>query len=190
MFFKKSFITKLVLSVVIFAGVGAGIFVYYRYPNFQFSQGPIYDFDEARDTAPILELFKTDRYWLLANPNSSPEAMLKYRTPYPHDPFYSGKLHIKVLREQGVFIGFVSYYKETFKDWRLLFIAVKSEMRGKHEGEKLMNYALEDMKKLGASRVLLTTRTENFRGQKLYKRLGFTEYERDDGYVQFEKKLK
>ncbi len=184
-----SWIKKLVLVIAVFTGVGAGVFVYYKHPLFQRSQGPIYDFDESRDTQPILAIFKTDRYWLLANPETSPEAMLKYRTPHPQDPFYTGKLYIKVLRENNQFIGFVTYYKETFKDWRLLFLAIKPEMRGKHYGEKLMEYAFADMKKLGATKVILTTRTENFRAQKLYTRLGFTEYARDDGYVHFEKKL-
>ncbi len=180
------------LVAVLLATVGVGFIFYYRQPLALFERGGIVDFNESRDTQPILDLFNTDRYWLLSNPNSSPERMLKYRTPRPYDPFYAGKLYIKVLREQGKFVGFVSYYKETFKDWRLLFVAVKPDMRGKHAAEKLMKYALEDMKKLGATRVILTTRTENYRAQTLYKRIGFTVFAWDvpPGYVDFEKKLK
>ncbi len=186
-----SLIKKVALIGVLLAMVGTGAFFYYWHSRALLEQGAIVDFDELRDTQSILDLFNTDRYWLLSNPHSSPERMLKYRTPRPYDPFYAGKLYIKVLREQGKFVGFVSYYKETFKDWRLLFVAVKPEMRGKHAAEKLMIYALKDMKKRGATRVILTTRTENFRAQTLYKRLGFTVFAWDfpPGYVDFEKKL-
>ena len=100
------------LVAVLLATVGVGFIFYYRQPLALFERGGIVDFNESRDTQPILDLFNTDRYWLLSNPNSSPERMLKYRTPRPYDPFYAGKLYIKVLREQGKFVGFVSYYKE------------------------------------------------------------------------------
>jgi ribosomal protein S18 acetylase RimI-like enzyme len=55
--------------------------------------------------------------------------------------------------------------------------------------KKLMQFALDDMKRLGAKKISLVTRTSNLSAQKLYNRMGFKETYRDEGYVYFDYKV-
>ena len=168
--------------VVIFAALLCGLFGYYY-----FSQtGPIYEFNAARDTKPILELFDKNWYWLIANEGSSPAFYLKYKTPN-ENPLYFGKLKIKVLREKNKLIGFVAYYMEQPEEGRLLFLAVDEQYRGKGYGFTLAQYAMNDMiNNMGALKIGLWTRLSN-PAQHLYKKLGFVEsYYTETGFIFFE----
>ncbi len=182
--FEQSRWKKLGIGLSVTATLlGAGIFYY-----LSVSRGPIYDFDYARDSQEILNIFERDWYWLVASSREhySPEFTLKYRTP-KRNPLYFGRLRIKVLREGGAFVGFVAYFMETPNLGDLRFLAVNSEFRGKGYGAKLTRYALNDLICMGAKRIQLVTRTNNIPSQKLYKRLGFYETSRDDeGFVYFE----
>jgi ribosomal protein S18 acetylase RimI-like enzyme len=151
------------------------------------SKNPIEDFNDVRDTQEILKIFERDRYWLLANEDYSPEFMLKYRAPN-QDIKYMGRLHIKVLRELDKFVGFTAYYMKTPTHGFLLFLAVNPEFRGRDKGyaEKLLRYALGQLKNMGAEQVQLCTRTDNVRAQKLYRRVGFYEISRDGGFMYFQ----
>ncbi len=152
-------------------------------------QGPIYDFNEQRDTHDILTIFKRDWYWLVASEDYSPEFMLKYRAPNK-DPRYLGRLHIKVYREHDAFVGFIAYYMKTFYEGFILFLDVLPAFRGKRYGEQLVHHALDDLKRQGASKVQLVTRTNNTAAINLYKRINFYETSRDDAFVYFEKLIK
>lgn len=176
---KKWSIGAAIMSVLL----GAGIFYY-----FSLVQGPIYDFDPSRDTQEILNIFDRDWYWLVASERDeySPEFTLKYRAPN-RNPLYLGRLRIKVLREQSTFVGFAAYYMKTPDHGQLLFLAVNPEFRGRGYGEKLTRFALDELIRMGAKRVELSTRTDNISAQNLYKRIGFKETWRDDeGFMYFE----
>ena len=172
---------KYIALILLLSIAGVGTTLYYRQSH---EVGPIYVFNEDRDTQSILDIFKSDWYWLVASSDYSPRYMLTYRAPN-QNPLDRGKLIIKVLREQEEFIGFTAYYKKSPTVWQLLFVAVKDAMRGKRYGETLVRYALEDMRSKGACRVELVTRTTNLSAQKLYLRMGFKETEREEGYVYF-----
>lgn len=178
---KMSFTKKFILACLL-AGVSvAGGVCFYR--STIATQGPIYNFDESRDTQPILDLFKTNYYWLVEG-KYNPQAMLKYQAPNGN-PLRKGQMHIKVLREADNFVGFVAYYKKAGNEWKFNFIAVDEAFRGKGYAQQLMQYALDDMKRMGAKKITLVTRTSNTSAQKLYNRMGFTETYRDEGYVYF-----
>lgn len=176
---------KLILGCgIILAVCGAGFSYYY----FSIPRGPIYEFSPKRDTQDIVNLFEQERYWVTAVPDSSPEFMLKYRMPYKN-PLYTGKLRIKVLRENNKFVGFITYYMDALdKNVGHIFImAVDPAFRGKSYGKKLLEFALNDLKSLGAKIVKLVTRTTNVPAQKLYSSAGFTETQRtEDGFVYYE----
>lgn len=176
---RHSYVVIGVLTVLIGAvGIGAGIF-YARH-----EQGPIYTFDDKRDMQDVLDLMSLERYYLFANEDSSPEFMLKRRTPST-DVRYLGRLVIKVYRENNKFVGFTAYYMKTTDLGFLLFIAVNPEYRGKQKGyaERLMRYALQELKKMGAKQVQLCVRVDNLPGQGLYKRVGYHELYRDGGFM-------
>lgn len=148
-------------------------------------QYSISDFDDKRDTQEIVKIFDRDMYWLVASPEYfSVEFMLKYRAPI-QELRYTGRLKIKVCRTQDRFVGFTAYYMETARQGVLLFLDVNPEFRGKHKGyaEKLLRYALADLKTMGARQVKLVTRTDNQPSQGLYKRVGFYETSRNNGFV-------
>lgn len=180
--FDRSVWKKRHISAAIFTlFIGAGIFYYLSIPC-----GPIYDFDPARDTQDILQVFERDWYWLVSSDDYSPEFTLKYRAP-SRNPLYIGRLRIKVLRENDDFVGFTAYYMKTSDLSFLLFLAVNPEFRGKGYGDALTRYALNDLISMGTKRIRLVTRTDNIPAQKLYSRMGFRETSRnDEGFVYFE----
>ena len=171
-------------SVLSFAGAG----LYYIVPRTQVKEC-IQPFKLERDKQEILEIFKKDKYWLVASEDYSPEFMMENRAPSKNEPRYYGKLDIKVLyNDQNQFVGFVAYYMKNFFVGQILFLDVKEEFRGKGYAQQLMNYAIKELKSQGATLIILVTRTTNESAQKLYKRLGFTVSHEDNGYVYFELK--
>jgi len=181
-------ITKAAAIIIALSFAATAIYYYLPQPR-QEVEAPhdnIVAFQPDRDTNEILDIFKKDRYWLVSSDNYSPEFMLQNRAPNKEDARYFGKLNIKVLYEMDKFVGFIAYYMKNFFIGTILFIDVKSEFRGKGYAQQLMQHAIADLKKQGASMVTLVTRTSNESAQKLYKRLGFRVAHEDDGYVYFE----
>ena|ERR1700749_1443614 len=101
---------KIILLLSITLATCGGIGTYFYYQNV--CQGPIYNFNPARDTQAIMDIFNQNWYWLLASENSSPSFMIKYRTP-DTNPLHFGSLHIKVLYQEGRLAGFTAYYMES-----------------------------------------------------------------------------
>ena len=181
---------RILLILGIVALVGAGMqWYYWSYkPAAYTANGPIVDFDDARDTQDILELFEANWHWLVASPDYSPAYMLKNRAPN-ENPLYHGKLSIKVVREKNDFVGFIAYYKKKPQEGFILFVAVKEEFRGKRYAEKLMDYAMDDLKSQNVRSLWLITRLSNLRAQALYKRLGFYELQHDEEFIYFQRDL-
>ena len=179
---------KIIKATAIMIGISfAATVIYYYLPQPQHViSEPISTYQEDRDTKEILDIFKTDRYWLVSSPDYSPEFMLKNRAPSKQDARYFGKLNIKVLYEGDQFIGFAAYYLKNFFIGQILFLAVKPEFRGKGYAQQLMRYAIADLKKQGATIITLVTRSENKPAQGVYKKLGFTLSHEEDGFVYFE----
>lgn len=139
------------------------------------NRSPVQEFNYDRDAKEILKIFDRDRYWLTTSSDYSPEFMLKTRSPNPYDIRYYGQLHIRVLWEKGSFVGFTAYYMKTPTLGFILFMDVNPEFRGKRYGEILMRHDFAALKRMGATRVELFTRTNNERALKLYKRVGMVE---------------
>lgn len=180
--FKNNFF-KFFVVMAISAMLAAGL-VY----NFYLKKSQITDFVYSRDAESILKIFDKDWYWLVASSREeySPDFMLKNRA-YDKDPSHFGKLTIKVLRDNNKLAGFTAYFNKKIYEGFLLYVAVDSDFRGKGYGEKLTNYAVEDMFANGCNIVKLVTRTENIKARSLYKKLGFEEILVDGGYVYYTK---
>lgn len=148
-------------------------------------------YDDARDNNEVQQIFKENWYWLIASfPSYEPDYVnYMFRDKNAGlDPRFTGMLNTQVLRENNQLAGLVAYYMENWYAGRILFLAVRDSFRGKGIAEKLLNSAIEDLKKRGATKAVLLTRQSNLRAQKVYKRAGFTEVNRDnDGFVHFEK---
>lgn len=173
---------KILISIGFFLVIAGGV---WHYRSVQ--RGPIYEFNYERDAQSILSIFDTDWYWLVADSRDqySPEFMLKYRAP-KQNRMYEGRMYIKVLRnEQDQFVGFAAYYPKTNDVWFFNFLAIKPEFRGKRYADKLMDYALKDMKAKGAKQITLITRPTNKAAQSVYRRFKFQETFNDGEYVGF-----
>jgi ribosomal protein S18 acetylase RimI-like enzyme len=186
---KMAKIFKRIALVVLLTLVGGGISYYLTHQKSTPSaieQGPIVDYNEVRDRADILKIFVEEKHWLLSSDDYDADFMLKYKAPN-ENPLYFGKAHIKSYLENGQFAGFSVYYKKTPNEGTILFIAVKPEFRNRGIAKKLTQAAIDDLKRLGSSRVTILTRTQNVRAQAVYTKLGFHEINRDsDGYVYYD----
>lgn len=172
---------RLLYLIILAVSIGLISTVYlYQYQM----QNSIYVFDEQRDYNDLKSVIEENWYWLLPSDDYDIDYMIKNRAP--KDPRFFGKLKFGVMRKNDQFIGFVGYFKENFYVGRILFLAVGKDFRGHGYAQKLLHYGIEQLKKEGALRVILLTRTDNMPAQKLYKKVGFKETDRDDQYVNYE----
>lgn len=191
----KQRIIKISLLVCLLVGAGATVGVFYYFKQHTAYSLPagitITQYSDSVDRADILDIFKIDRYWLMASVDSSPEFVLDMRAPSKHEPEFFGKLKIVVLKDEGQFCGFAAYYQKNFSVGNLLFLAVKRGLRKKGYGKMLLNYVEADMKKMGLTLMHLFTRSNNFNAQSLYRKNGMTliPLKTDPDHVSFEKDL-
>jgi ribosomal protein S18 acetylase RimI-like enzyme len=144
-------------------------------------------FDDSRDRHFILDMFKKNWYWLVENPDFSPDFMMDHMSP-DKKPEHFGKEYIKILFKDGEPLGFITYNKERFYKGYIHFLLVDEKHRGKRYAEKMMHYALNDLFSKGAQKVWLNTRESNKAARELYERLGFKYFYPYDipGFVFFE----
>lgn len=188
MHLKKRYTWLKLILAILSLSIGAGIA--HHYLAARDTALAISDYRESRDRAEIHEIFRKDWYWL-SNRDYNPaniDFVLKTHSPNEYEPRYFGKMKIEVLREHNHVAGFITYYMLNFYEGKILFLAIEQGSRGKRYGEKLLDFAVKDLRKQGAQVARLVTRTDNISAQKLYKRFGFTETVADDGegFVHFE----
>jgi ribosomal protein S18 acetylase RimI-like enzyme len=149
----------------------------------------IVDFNQARDSAFILDLFKKDWYWLVGEGSDfDPEYMLKYSAS-SKKPEDIGNQTIKVMFVDNKPVGFIAYHKKKFYEGVIHFIDINEDFRSKGYGQKLLKYAIADLKKHGVTKITLVTRTNNYPAQAIYKKAGFKEVWQTNGFVYFEHRV-
>jgi len=182
---------KLFLCVVVGAACGGGYFYFTRdaVKNEVTIDADIRNYTgTSEQTALIKKQFKDNWYWLITSSNYDVDYMLSTHSPNTYEPKYTGKMKIKVLyNEEGVPVGFGTYYMRNAAHGEVLFIAIDNAFRGKHYAEKLVNYAINDLRAMGAKTVKLLTRTDNKPARKLYERLKFTQTHSSPTHVYFRK---
>lgn len=174
---RDTFIACVLVLCMVVIGYYGGT----RYPG-------IYSFDKTRDMPAIMDLFKKDWYWLVAADDDYPvEFMFKYQTP-DFDARYFGTLKTNVLRKGHELLGFVSYYKESDVQGIVLFLGVDDRFRRQKVGDRLLRYAVAQLKQMGAERIHLAVREQNIPARTLYERTGFhvIEYDAEDKVLEME----
>lgn len=180
--FKKNFLNKVLLFSAV---VGVTLFLAWYGPTSCTTNG-VSDFDVSRDTVGILQNFKDDWYWLVAEGvQFDTSYMLETRSPNKINSEYQGKLKIKVIRDSGNTAAFITYYKLSPKVGEIQFVSVNKNFRGKGYGKKLVTHAVNDLFKMGCNEVKLTTRVNNLWAQRIYDRFGFVQVRRDDRFVDY-----
>lgn len=151
----------------------------------------------ARDKEHILKLFADNWYWFVATGTYfDPEGFLNTGEKELQGKGKSdAKIFVYCL--QGKPLAFISYYKLGTLG-KLQFVGNDKENTANYEYvEKLVQFALDDLRKMGANRVELLTRTDNLNDRALYKKLGFSEVDyygeddedEEDKYVELRKLL-
>jgi ribosomal protein S18 acetylase RimI-like enzyme len=183
----NSFFKKILLLMLATISVCSGIWIFQKNTAFV----NISDYKPERDRAFILDIFKKDFFWLVADEGSetfSAEYMLDNRTS-SRRPVRKGNLIIKVYTDEGNPAAFIAYYTKKLYEGYILFISVGEKYRKKGYARTLIKYALEDLKRRGSSVVRMLTRNINKPARSLYESLGFKQYWTDGKYVRYEKYL-
>lgn len=177
----------LVPLVLVLAGVGG-------YYWFQVAQHePIYPYDAGKDRSPLIKIFKQNMFWLTNDPSeqsalTSFEQSLDSASP-SQSWLERGSLITYVYRDREGTKGFVSYYPLSSVSAKILYIAVDDDYRRRGYAQKLLEYALAEVKRKGFKDVELVTRLVNKRAQGLYKKLGFRQTWDDGTLVGFIKTM-
>lgn len=179
---NRSLRLVLLIGTLLTAGA-AGIVLYTSYHK-TIVDSAITNYEPARDRQFLLDLFKKNFYWLVADEHYNAEYMLDNRASMQYGP--AGDLTIKVYLVDNKPIGFVAYHKLSFYKGRVLFLAVDEAHRKKGYAEKLLRYALKALKDDGSAIIQISTRTDNIRAQSLYRKISGKEVWRDESFVRFE----
>jgi ribosomal protein S18 acetylase RimI-like enzyme len=156
-------------KMAVFTTLATGMLFTFSFFFFSKDQLKVENYCYYRDKELVLDSFKTDWYWLIPDGQNF--------DPLTVFPEHGSKDKIKTLIESGKPVGYLAYHKEDNLDWawRLRFLNIKPNKRNKGYAEKLINSAIDDIKKSGGKVIILMTRTNNPAARKLYKKLGFTE---------------
>lgn len=170
---------SLSLSLVIVAALTLGFSTWYYRVQ---SSSSIVDAQYPRDRDFIAKLFEKDMFWLTTELTHDTDYMLQHRAK-SKSAQDKGKLNIKVAFEHDQPTGFVAYYKENLYLGHVLFIDVDEPFRKQGWGYKLLDYAVQELKKEGVLRIELITRLINTSARALYTRYGFKEFTRIDEFI-------
>lgn len=151
-------------------------------------ENSIQDYKPSRDRQFILDIFKNNWYWLTANDKLVPEDMLDNKETTSPDGTKT-KIKIKVYLENNHPTGFIAYYKKRLYQGCVQFIGVDEKYRGKGYAQKLLSYALEDLKHMGCINVKILTRMSNSSARAVYTKLGFKKLWSNDEFIRYEKNL-
>jgi len=143
------------------------------------------DFDKKRDEAFIKYAFKHDHAWLAEDPAFDIDFMMDNKAPNRDHPEYIGKLNIKILFVKGKPAGFTTYYMLNFFEGRIDFIYIHPDFRNKGFGEKLTSYDIDQLFKMDAYIIRMSTRVDNAPAIKIYRRIGFIESSRNDKFIDY-----
>ena len=145
-------------------------------------------YNPSQDRTFILQLFKDNWHWLVSEYSTdfSPEYMLDNKAS-SKSPEHKNNLTIMMYHVNNKPVGFTAYYPKSFFMAQLLFIAVADTHRGCGYASHLLDYAIKDIFNHGYGVIQLITRVSNLKAQSLYKKKGFVEIWRDDGFIKFEK---
>ncbi len=179
---------KLVVGVLLVVALaGSGVFLYQGYQPVVL--GSIQEYVPHTDRDFALRTFNEHKPLLFVRKKPNIEHIFDTHSPNEYEKKYFGKMHIKVWRDGDKPAGIVTYYMETSYQGRILFLVVDSNFQGKGYGRKLVQYAMEQLKMMGAKTVKLFTLHENLRAQKLYESLGFISEGSDDYGIFYRQKI-
>lgn len=173
------------LAMVIVIAIGTGWWIFDQTPH-----ASIVAYEPLRDRPFIEKLFQQDWYWLTTQQFDPAlfDQWLEHKSPTA-DASTFGILDIKMAQLNHSDVGFIAYFMKSAYEGMILFIDVLPIHRSKRIGRQLLEFALNDLQKRGASIVRLITRPHNTDARRLYDRIGFIKYGETSEYLFYEKKF-
>lgn len=174
---------RIIMAIGTMLAIGCCTWMYKK----MYYENGIQTYQSSRDRQFILDLFKKNWYWLTANDSLIPENVVDYKTN--GSPDQNEKFTIKVYLENNTPEGFIAYYKAHLYQGVIRFVAVGEQYRNKGIAQKLIQHALEDLKRRGCITVKILTRMTNYPARATYTKAGFTELWSNEGYIEYQKDL-
>lgn len=129
-------------------------------------------YNQKRDWNEIVDIFKEAWSSLECNRPYNENLIEQLFEEYTQDPNIT-KL-MKVMRYKDTTIGFITYYlRELEKQGSVEVMGIAKDHRRKYNGETLLNYAIDEMKNMGATHVLIHVKQDSEPALALYKKRGF-----------------
>jgi ribosomal protein S18 acetylase RimI-like enzyme len=176
---SKNITRFFILFVALIAALST-LFLFRR----QSSDG-IATYDITRDAAFIESAFNKDMFWLSDSPSFNVRRVTHDLSSSQYDDSKKNTLTIKVMMDQGKQAGFIAYYLQNFYIGHIYLVWVDPAYRGKHYGEKLVKYAINDLFARGSKRVELPTRIINKPARRIYEGVGMREIKQEDGFIYY-----
>lgn len=195
----KSTVFQFTLLLGLFAGIGGTLLYINQKEIHPVSPAPaqvpgdgIADFNYQRDSAYINAIFESDDnwHWLVEGTRDqfSPDQMMKTLSS-TRSPNAEHNLIIKMLYVAGKPAGFLAYFMRNFFTGEIRFVYVDPAYRGAGYGVQLVNYAVDQLKREGAAKIVLVTRTTNLPALRIYEKAGFSAEPSREGFVYLAKRL-
>jgi ribosomal protein S18 acetylase RimI-like enzyme len=180
----QNIVSRWLVPVSLCLAVAAGGYYWLRV-----SAEPIFTYDATKDREALITIFKQNMFWL-TNETNEDAAVASFKHSIDTNSSSSswmdrGNLLTYVYRDNEATKGFVSYHKVSSSAAKILYIAIDDTYRRRGYAEKLLKFALADLKKQGYRSVELVTRLVNKRAQGLYRKLGFRQTWDDGTLVGF-----
>lgn len=151
----------------------------------------VIDYLPERDRSALEAIFEQNYYWLINLPYK--EALDDFGHDLDGAENRNGTdktvtYRWLVYREKGIVKGFATYFFKPGDIGRILFLAVDEKFRGAGCAKRLMQRAIEKLEQGGAKVIEITVRTENYRAQNLYRKLGFVTVRAEEEFIYMERR--
>ena len=123
----------------------------------------IVEFDQ-RFQDDVIDLWKRCN---LVTPQNDPARDIRKKLDFQPELFFAGLLDQRVIG--SIMVGY-----EGHRGW-INYLAVTPEHQRHGYGKKLVQKAIEELKKIGCQKINLQVRRNNTKGVNFYKHLGFKE---------------
>lgn len=151
----------------------------------------VQDYLPARDRSALEAIFEQNYYWMINIPYK--EALEDFGhdldgVEHKNGGDKTSTYHWLVYRENGVVKGFATYFFKPGDIGKILFLAVDEKFRGAGCAKRLMQRTIERLEQGGAKVIEIVVRTENYRAQNLYRKLGFVTAGVEEEFVHMERR--
>ena len=173
--------------------IGIGIFIvaalsyagWYTYRQFY----GISEYRYPADKEAVIKILQDNWYWMVSESSTNFSAEYTFTHKAATNEYPDGSLHIFVYRVHGKPVAFSTYYRSEPGVALVQFLGVAHDYRRHGYAQALLEYVVEHALAHGFTKVILAVRENNVPASRLYAKLGFKEFTKDDGFIWLQKAL-